>query len=103
MLLTLGVPLRLIAGAELDGLVAGPRYSNVLASTPRARSRSRGPESKATLLLLLLRRRLLMDEREGTSTRSATRPVPSTPGPGGTLQRRTVCDTTSDCVRPARA
>lgn len=97
-LLTLGVPLRLIAGAELDdGLVAGHRYSNMSTPGPPPCWRSRDPESKATLLVLLLRRRPTAD-REGTSTRMATRPVPSTPGPGGTLQRRTVCDTISDFV-----
>lgn len=83
----------------MDGLVTGHRYSNM--STPGAPCwRSRDPESKATLLVLLLRRRPADVEREeGTSTRTATRPVPSMPGPGGTLQRRTVCDNISDCVR----
>lgn len=96
-LLTLGVPLRLLAGAELDGLFAGHRYSKI--STPGPPCwRSRDPESKATLLALLLRRRPI-NERHGTSTRMATRPVPSMPGPGGTLQRRTVCETISDCAR----
>lgn len=85
------MPLRLIVGAELDGLVEGHRYSNMSSCC-----RSREPESKATLLVLLLRRRPV-NEREGISTRMATRPVPSMPGPGGTLQRRTVCDTISDC------
>lgn len=105
--LTLGVPLRLIAGAELDGLFAGHRYSNT--STPpgwRPPAPPRDPESNMTLLVLLLRRRppAPVDEgREGASTRMATRPVPSTPGPGGTLQRKTVCDTISDCTPATRS
>lgn len=92
--LTLGVPLRLSGGAELVGLFTGHRYSNI--STPATPCwRPRDPASKVLALLL---RRKTADEREGTSTRMATRPVPSAPGPGGTLQRTTVWDTISDFI-----
>lgn len=47
------------------------------------------------LVLLLLRRR--PPGRGGICTRMSTCPVPSMPGPGGTLHRSTVWDTISDC------